>query len=275
MNENSLINQYRAYCKTAAEEEKLIRIIQNNEKGCESAKNELIIANQYWALLYARKFRFSQINIDDLFSAALTGLLNSIKSFNPSKGIPFHNYAEYQMKGHILDCIDTFEYGINLPKKILTDIKRLKKVSKELTQNSEDNYSTEDIAKEMKVSEEYVLYLQSLKLKFENLDQINGRKIDCEEDDSYENENFIVEDEFPEEKHKKLEYKSILSPLDYEIYIRSVGLNGFSSMSHKDILKDINCIRKKNGLKKCTIEDIIIHYNRAVIILQNFEKNNF
>ena len=266
---NELISTYQCYCKTDAEEAKLIAIIQNGDSGKERAKEEIVKANMYWAGVYARKFQFSKLNVEDIWSYANIGVLQSIDSFDPSKGVPFHKYAEFKMKSCILENIGSYGSEFNLPKQVQIDLERLRKISNELCQETEGESSVSEIAKEMKIGEEYVSYLQSLKIRFQNIDDLYKptKGEDEGDDESASNEDIAPEVKLTASStQKQLSFKDILPPFDYDVFVRSRGLDGFQPMTHKEILNDINRIRAKEGKKLKTMEDVSIHYKRAVLL---------
>lgn len=52
----------------------------------------------------------SHISLDDLVSAGMLGLLDAIKKFDPNKNISFRTYAEFRIKGAILDELRSLDW---------------------------------------------------------------------------------------------------------------------------------------------------------------------
>ena len=263
-------NDYKNSCKSFEDEADLIKIIQSGVPGAEKARNELITANIYWAGVYAQKFTFSKLEVEDVWSCAIKGLMLSIDSFDATKGVPFHKYAEYKMKSCILEDIGSYGTDYNLSKQIQNELENLRQVCDELLQKNKSEPSVKEIAKKMRITEEEVDYLLSLKSRFSRFDDlVIAKNSDQDTDDeSTENDGICINAEDTESttQDKEASLKSILPPLDYEIFVRSRGLNGFKPMTHAQILQEINEIREQKEQKKITMEDVIIHYNRAEIL---------
>ena len=263
-------NDYKNSCKSFEDEADLIKIIQSGVPGAEKARNELITANIYWAGVYAQKFTFSKLEVEDVWSCAIKGLMLSIDSFDATKGVPFHKYAEYKMKSCILEDIGSYGTDYNLSKQIQNELENLRQVCDELLQKNKSEPSVKEIAKKMRITEEEVDYLLSLKSRFSRFDDlVIAKNSDQDTDDeSTENDGICINAEDTESttQDKEASLKSILPPLDYEIFVRSRGLNGFKPMTHAQILQEINEIREEKDQKKITMEDVIIHYNRAEIL---------
>ena len=263
-------NDYKNSCKSFEDEADLIKIIQSGVPGAEKARNELITANIYWAGVYAQKFTFSKLEVEDVWSCAIKGLMLSIDSFDATKGVPFHKYAEYKMKSCILEDIGSYGTDYNLSKQIQNELENLRQVCDELLQKNKSEPSVKEIAKKMRITEEEVDYLLSLKSRFSRFDDLVIVKNSDQDadDESTENDGICINAEDTESttQDKEASLKSILPPLDYEIFVRSRGLNGFKPMTHAQILQEINEIREQKEQKKITMEDVIIHYNRAEIL---------
>jgi len=45
------------------------------------------------------------VELDDLVSVGVVGLIESIARFNPARGVPFDNYARHRVRGAILDAL--------------------------------------------------------------------------------------------------------------------------------------------------------------------------
>jgi len=45
----------------------------------------------------------AHVDLDDLYSAGLVGLLNAVRNFNPTAGSTFESYARVRIRGSIFD----------------------------------------------------------------------------------------------------------------------------------------------------------------------------
>jgi RNA polymerase sigma factor FliA len=51
------------------------------------------------------------VPIEDLYSAGVLGLLDAFAKFDPSKKVLFRTYAQYRIRGSILDSLRTLDWG--------------------------------------------------------------------------------------------------------------------------------------------------------------------
>lgn len=72
-----------------------------------------------------------QVEIGDLISAGVLGLLDALDKFDPSREVKFKTYAELRIKGAILDSLRSLDWA---PRSLRKKSKDLEKVYKELEQ---------------------------------------------------------------------------------------------------------------------------------------------
>jgi RNA polymerase sigma factor for flagellar operon FliA len=51
------------------------------------------------------------VSIEDLYSAAVVGLLDAFTKFDPSKQVQFRSYAQFRIRGAILDSLRTLDWS--------------------------------------------------------------------------------------------------------------------------------------------------------------------
>jgi RNA polymerase sigma factor for flagellar operon FliA len=51
------------------------------------------------------------VPIEDLYSAGVVGLLDAFSKFDPSKQVPFRSYAQFRIRGAILDSLRTLDWS--------------------------------------------------------------------------------------------------------------------------------------------------------------------
>ncbi len=86
------------------------------------------------------------VSIDDLMSAGIVGLLDAIEKFDPSKGVQLKTYAEFRIKGAILDELRGMDW---IPRSVRKKIREIEQammaVERKLGRPAEDS----EIAEEM------------------------------------------------------------------------------------------------------------------------------
>jgi RNA polymerase sigma factor for flagellar operon FliA len=104
----------------------------------------------------------SHVELNDLVSAGVLGLLDAVEKFDPGRGVKFKTYAELRVKGAILDSLRNLDWA---PRSLRKRSKDLEKVYKELEQRFGRPASDKEVCDELGISlEEF----------FELVDQIKG-----------------------------------------------------------------------------------------------------
>lgn len=270
---NKFIEAYKNKCLTKEKEAQLVLAIQRREDRRNTAIDCLMEANMYWSGMLVRDYLFTKMEPEDLWQNANIGLLQSIYSFDPSLGVPLHKYAENKMKSCILEGISQYGCEFNLPKPTQIQLVKLRKTISALTQQLCSEPTNDDIAEKMNLSIEEVSFLQTLNQRFCNIDDLYGSAGNSEVNDNSDVDINELGLETSSETETSLQINveefmdfDFLPPLDREIFIRSRGLMGFRVMTHAEILEDINNIRRDKGARPLVLEDIQIHYNRAVLL---------
>ena len=104
----------------------------------------------------------SHVELNDLISTGVLGLLDAIEKFDPNRGVKFKTYAELRIKGAILDSLRNLDWA---PRSLRKKSKDLEKVYHDLEQRLGRPVTDKEICEEMEISlEEF----------YELVDQIKG-----------------------------------------------------------------------------------------------------
>lgn len=104
----------------------------------------------------------SHVELNDLVSAGVLGLLDAVEKFDPSRGVKFKTYAELRVKGAILDSLRNLDWA---PRSLRKRSKDLEKTYKELEQRLGRPASDKEVSDELGITlEEF----------YELIDQIKG-----------------------------------------------------------------------------------------------------
>ena len=91
----------------------------------------------------------SHVSQDDLLSAGILGLLDAVDKFDSGKGVEFKSYAEYRIRGAMLDELRSMDW---VPRSVRKNAKRLQeayvKVEKDKMRPADD----EEVAAELGVA---------------------------------------------------------------------------------------------------------------------------
>ena len=102
------------------------------------------------------------VEIDDLINAGVLGLIDAVEKFEPSRGVKFKTYAEYRIRGEMLESLRELDWA---PRSLRTKSKALTKASQKIEQELGREASEQELCNEMGIE------LDDL---FKLTDQLNG-----------------------------------------------------------------------------------------------------
>ncbi|MGQ9920054.1 MAG: FliA/WhiG family RNA polymerase sigma factor [Desulfobacca sp.] len=125
------------------------------------------------------------ISLDDLISSGMIGLLDAIKKFDPKKNISFKTYAEFRIKGAILDELRSLDW---IPRSIRKKTNQLEKAYVSLQKELGRPAEAEEVAQSMGLTiEEYYHLLDETKgVSLLDLDSVRKNLPKLSEEELYE-----------------------------------------------------------------------------------------
>lgn len=130
------------------------------------------------------------ISMDDLISSGMIGLLDAIQKFDPRRNISFKTYAEFRIKGAILDELRSLDW---IPRSIRKKTSLLEKAYADLQKELGRPAEAEEVAAALGLSLEefYQLIDETKTVSLIDIDAIWNCMPDLTEDEIYE----ILQDE--------------------------------------------------------------------------------
>ncbi|NRA65221.1 MAG: FliA/WhiG family RNA polymerase sigma factor [Pseudobacteriovorax sp.] len=115
----------------------------------------------------------SNIDIDDLISAGVIGLMDAIEKYDPSRDNKFKTYAEFRIRGAILDELRSQDW---VPRSVRDKAKKIEKTYAELEQKFGRAVSDQEISNALGVSlEEYYDMVAKVKaVTLLSIDELSG-----------------------------------------------------------------------------------------------------
>src|SRR5436305_4490456 len=119
-------------------------------------RERLILEHLPQVRLIARRIQErlpENISLEDLVSTGVIGLISAIDNFDPSHNVKLKTYAEYKIRGAILDSLRGLDWA---PRQKRRKAKQIEAAIASLEQRLQRAPSEDEIAEEMEVSlEEY------------------------------------------------------------------------------------------------------------------------
>jgi len=109
---------------------KTLQASSDNPVELERLRNELIEHYLHIVKFNAERLRMklpSEVDVDDLNSAGLFGLMDAIKSFEPSRGVKFETFCAQRVKGAIYDELRSMDWVPRLVRSRTAKIERIRK----------------------------------------------------------------------------------------------------------------------------------------------------
>ncbi len=115
----------------------------------------------------------SNIEIDDLISAGVIGLMDAIEKYDPSRDNKFKTYAEFRIRGAILDELRSQDW---VPRSIRDKAKKIDRTYAELEQRYGRAVSDEELSKAMGIdlNEYYTMVSKVKAVTLLSIDELSG-----------------------------------------------------------------------------------------------------
>ncbi|HUG37152.1 MAG TPA: FliA/WhiG family RNA polymerase sigma factor [Candidatus Limnocylindrales bacterium] len=132
----------------------------------------------------------SHIDLDDLHNTGVIGLMDAIEKYDPEKNCKFKTYAEFRIKGAILDQLRSLDW---VPRSVRQKSRRLERAYGEVEQRLGRSASEDEVADSLGLQLEkfHELLNQVRGVSLVNLEEIRGGGQDGERTGSFAD---IVED---------------------------------------------------------------------------------
>ena len=174
-------------------------------KGDEEAKREFAERNLRLVISIAKRYVSRGMAFVDLIQEGNMGLLKAIDKFDVSMGYKFSTYATWWIRQAITRAIADQSRTIRLPVHLHEEINKYNRVAKEYEQFYERKPSTQEMARELNITNEKAKMLEAIQLDPISLSMYVG------EDEETSLEEFIPADDDIEGEFRKRELKRLVA----------------------------------------------------------------
>jgi RNA polymerase sigma factor for flagellar operon FliA len=125
------------------------------------------------------------ISQDDLISSGVIGLMDAIEKFDPSKKIHFKTYAEFRIRGAMLDELRSLDWIPRSIRKTTTELeKTYEYLEKELNRPAEDKEVAEALG--ISIEKFHKLLDKTKSVTFLDIETVRRRTLDNNENDLFD-----------------------------------------------------------------------------------------
>jgi len=114
------------------------------QQGCESSREKLVKHNLRFVISVAKQYQRKNVPLTDLINEGNIGIIQSAKTFDPTRGFKFISFAVWNVRKMIISYIQTKQDTIRLPLNRINAISKLRKIHTTLEQKLERKPTVRD-----------------------------------------------------------------------------------------------------------------------------------
>lgn len=145
--------------------EEEVELAQRIKSGDRQAMDRLVRANLRFVVSVAKQYQNQGLSLQDLINEGNVGLIKAAQRFDETRGFKFISYAVWWIRQSILQAVAEQARIIRLPLNQVGAVSKMKKTAAMLEQEYQRRPSTEELAKELDLSEEKVENLMGMNMR--------------------------------------------------------------------------------------------------------------
>lgn len=145
--------------------EEEVELSRRIKTGDQEALDLLVRANLRFVVSVAKQYQNQGLSLQDLINEGNVGLIKAAQRFDETRGFKFISYAVWWIRQSILQAVAEQARTIRLPLNQVGAVSKLKKTVAMLEQEYQRRPSTEEIAKELGISEAKVRALMGMNMR--------------------------------------------------------------------------------------------------------------
>lgn len=160
MNMDMYLTRASEFPSLSAEEE--IELAKRIEQGDSEAREQMINSNLKLVVYVAKWYQGRGVEIEDLIQEGNIGLIEAVERYDYKQGNRFSTFATWHIRQKINRAIATYARSIRIPHGKVEQINRMKKAITKLMKELDRKPTTEEIAREIKLTPKEVGQLLKL-----------------------------------------------------------------------------------------------------------------
>jgi RNA polymerase primary sigma factor len=153
--------------------EEEIKLAQAIRKGDKKALDKLTKANLRFVVSVAKQYQFRGLSLSDLINEGNLGLMKAAMRFDETKGFKFISYAVWWVRQSIIQALSDQGRMVRLPSNRINLGNKVQRAISIWEQTHERSPSREELASEMKVTEEDLQSVNDYHINYISLDSPN------------------------------------------------------------------------------------------------------
>ncbi|MDR3311692.1 MAG: RNA polymerase sigma factor RpoD/SigA [Spirochaetaceae bacterium] len=229
-----------------AETELAVRAAQ----GDRDAKSKIIQANLRFVVTIAKHYQNHGLDFEDLISEGNIGLMLAIDRFDVTKGFHFISYAVWWIRQSILKAICEKSRAIRLPLNRANELVRIEHARKMVIGDKSEEEEIQEVAHLLNMDPAHVQEIMNISRDLVSLDaQTNATdKNTSAASDFVEDEHTQKPEDVMLNSMMRADIEHVLSTLsgkEASILRCRYGLNGYKSMSLKEVGNEFNLTKER------------------------------